>query len=53
MMEVLGALINSKSSLTLIQNDSGRESILRTPIYTLGGDKIPINDNIYDLTPEI
>ena len=30
-----------------------RASILRTPIITLGGDRMKIFENIYDLTPEI
>ena len=53
MMETLGALMNSKSTLKLIKDHSGRASILRIPIHTLGGDRIRINDNISDLTPEI
>ena len=28
-------------------------TILAVPIYTLGGDKLRIRDNVYDLTPEI
>ena len=53
MTETLGALMNRKNSLKLKQDDSGRASILRTPINTLGDDRIQIKDNIYDLTPEI
>ena len=53
MIETLGALMNSKNTLKLIQEDSVRASILGNPIHTLGGDRIQINDNVYDLTPEI
>ena len=53
MTETLGALMNSKNSLKLIPDDFGRASILGVPINTLGDDRIQINDNVYDLTPEI
>ena len=53
MMETLGALMDSKNSLKLIQNDSGRASILGIPIHTLGGDRMQINDNVYNLTLEL
>ena len=53
MTETLGALMNSKNSLKLIPDDSGRATILGVPINTLGGDRIQINENIFDLTPEI
>ena len=53
MTETLGALMNSKSSLKLTPDGSGRASILGVPINTLGNDRIQINGNVYDLTPEI
>ena len=53
MTETLGALMNSKNSLKLIPDDSGRATILGVPINTLGRDRIQISENIYDLTPEI
>ena len=53
MMETLGAPMNSKKSLKLSQDDSGRTSILRIPIATLGGDRIRINEKIFDILPEI
>ena len=53
MMETLGALMNSESTLKIIQVDSGRAPILGLPLYALGGDTIQTNDNIYTLTPEI
>ena len=52
-MELLGALMEIKNSLKLVQDDSGKASILRTSINTLGGDTIHMKDNIYTLTPEI
>ena len=45
--------MNTKFSLKSIQDKMGRVSILGTPIDTLGGDRIKINDNTYDSTPEI
>ena len=53
MTETLGALMNCKISLKLIPDDSGRASILGVPKNTLGGDRIQINDNVYDFTPEL
>ena len=52
-METLRALMNSNSSLKLLQDDSGKISMLRTTTKTIGGDTIHINDNIYSLTREI
>ena len=52
-METSGALTKSKNSLKLLQDDSGRASILGSPINILGGDTIQLNDNIYTLTPEL
>ena len=37
-METLKALVNSRISLKLLQDDSGRASILRNSYFTLGGD---------------
>ena len=45
MMEMLEILMNSRISLKIIQDYSGRAPILETPIYTLGGYRIRINDN--------
>ena len=53
MTETLGALMNSENYLKLLQDDSGRASILGIPINTLSGDTIQINDIIYTLTPDI
>ena len=52
-MESLGALTNSKNSLKLLQDDSDRASNLGIPINTVSGDRIQINNKIYDLTPEM
>ena len=52
MTKTLGRLMSSLNSLKIIASPSG-PTILGVPIYTLGGDRIQIKDNIYDLTPEI
>ena len=36
-----------------IKSTPSGATILRVPINTLGGDRIQIKDNIYDITPEI
>ena len=50
--KTLGRLMSSASSLKIKCTPSGA-TILGVPINTLGGDRIQIKDNIYDLTPEI
>ena len=52
MTKTLGRLMSSANSLKLKSSPSGA-TILGVPINTLGGDRIQIKDNIYDLTPEI
>ena len=52
MTKTLGRLMSSLNSLKIKASPSG-PSILGVPIYTLGGDRIQIKDNVYDLTPEI
>ena len=52
MTKTLGRLMSSLNSLKIIASPSGA-TILGVPINTLGGDRIQIKDNIYDLTPEI
>ena len=49
MMENLRALMNSKKTLKLIQDDSGGASILVILIDTLNGDTIQIKDKIFIL----
>ena len=38
--------MNSKNTLKFIQDVSGRASIIGTVVFTLGGDRIRIMDNI-------
>ena len=52
MRKTLGRLMSSSNSLRMKPSPSG-ETILGVPINTLGGDRIHIKNNIYDLTPEI
>ena len=52
MTKTLGRLMSSLNFLQIIASPSG-PTILGVPIYTLGGDRMQIKDNIYDLTPEI
>ena len=52
MTKTLASLMSSSNSLKIKSSPSGA-LILQVPIYTLGGDRIRINDNIYDITPEI
>ena len=51
MTKTLGRLMSSATSLKIKSSPSGA-TILDVPINTLGGDRIQIKDNIYDLTPE-
>ena len=52
MKKTLGRLMSSVNSLKIDTTPSGA-IILGVPVYPLGGDRIQIKDNIYDLTPEI
>ena len=52
MSKTLGRLMCSLDSLKKKPSPSGA-TILGVPIYTLGGDKLRIRDNVYELTPEI
>ena len=52
MTKTLSRLMSSANSLKINSTPSGA-TILGVPIITLGGDRIQIKDNIYDLTPEI
>ena len=53
MRQMLGSLMNSKNSLKITQDESGRANILGIPIQISGADTIKINENIYELTSEI
>ena len=52
MTKTLGRLMSSANSLKINSSPSGA-SILGVPVYTLGGDRLQIKDNVCDLTPEI
>ena len=52
MSKTFRRLMSSLKSLKLKPFPSGA-TILGVPVYTLGGDKLRIRDNVYDLTPEI
>ena len=53
MKETLISLTRASNSSRLKQDDSGIISTLGRQICTLRGDKIKINDNIYELTSEL
>ena len=53
MRQMIGSLMNSRNSLQIAQDESGRANILGVPIQISEGDTIKINENIYELTPEI
>ena len=52
MTKTLGRLMPSANSLRMKSFRSGA-AILGVPVYTLGGNRIQINDNIYGITQEI
>ena len=52
MTKTLGRLMSSANSLKITSTPFGA-TFLGVPIYTLGGDRIQIKGNDYDLTPEI
>ena len=53
MREMLGSLMKSKNSLKITQDKSGKANILGVPIQISGSDIIKINENSYNLTPEV
>ena len=53
MRQMIGSLMNSRNSLKTTQDESGNANILGVPIQISEGDKIKINENIYELTPVI
>ena len=53
MRQMIGSLMNSRNSLKITQDESGRANILGVPIKISEGDTIKINENVYELTPEI
>ena len=52
MTKTLGSLMSSSICLRIKASPSG-PTILGVPIHTLGGDKLRIRDDDYDVTPEI
>ena len=52
MTKTLGRLMSSANSLKIISTPAGA-TILGVPVYRLGGDRIQIKDNVYDLTARI
>ena len=53
MRQMIGSLMNSRNSLKINQDQSGRANILGVPFQISEGDTIKINENVYELTPEI
>ena len=53
MRKQLGALMNSANFLKITQGEFGRAYTLGAPIQISQGDTIKINENIYELSPEI
>ena len=53
MRQMIGSLMNSRNSLKITQDESGRAKILGVPIQISEGDTMKINENVYELTPEI
>ena len=53
MRQMIGSLMNSRNSLKITQDESGRVNILGVPIQKSEGDTMKINETIYELTPEI
>ena len=52
MRQMVESLMSSRNSLQLTQDELGRANILGVPIQ-ISSDSIKINENIYELTPEI
>ena len=53
MRQMIGSLMNSRNSLKITQDESGRANILGVPIQISEGNTIKINENVNELTPEI
>ena len=50
--QMIASLMSCRNSLKKTQGVSGRANILDKPFQILGADRIQINDDKYDLTPE-
>ena len=53
MKETLGFSTKSRNSLRIEQDALGQASINGTHIQILGSDSSKLNDNVYELTPEL
>ena len=53
MRQMIGSLMNSRNSLKITQDETGRANILGVPIQISEGDTMKISENVYELTPEI
>ena len=53
MRQMISSLMNSRNSLKITQDESGKANILGVPIQISEGDTIKTNENVYELTPEI
>ena len=53
MRQMIGSLMNSRNSLKITQDESGKANILGIPIQISESDTMKINENVYELTPEI
>ena len=53
MRELIGSLMNSRNSLKITQDESGRAKFFGVPIQISEADTIKINENSYDKTPEV
>ena len=53
MRQMLGSLMNSRNSLKITQDESGRANILGVPIQISESDTLKRKEKIYELTPEI
>ena len=52
MRQMIGSLMNSRNSLKITQDETGRANILGVPIQISEGDTMKINETVYELTPE-
>ena len=53
MRQMIGSLMNSRNSLKITQDESGRTNILGVPVQISEDDTMKINETVYELTPEI
>ena len=52
MRQMIGSIMNSRNSVKITQDETGRANILGIPIQ-ISGVTIKINENVYELIPEI